>query len=188
MLLLIGGRNISRTFNPLYRKRTFLLHRSYDVLKRYIYQLEKQQQQHHGVESSYHDLEANEQTALVDHTETSSADNLFKPLLDRELEKITQFYEAQERELMDELVALEQSITQQDEDGLEAGLDYMDEYEDDEEDEEEEEEEEDDIARSDHHGKGSRRRQRKSSSVAYGTRFAPGLPCKHNGVSTSNAG
>ncbi|KAJ8592872.1 Sodium/sulfate symporter [Rhizopogon salebrosus TDB-379] len=142
---------------------------AYDVLKRYIYQLEKQQQRRHGIESSYHDLEANEQTALVDHTGSSGADSLFKPLLDRELEKITLFYEVQEKELMDELAELEQSIAQQDEGGLEAGLNYMDEYED-----EDEDEEEDNVIRSDDHAKGSRRRQRKSSSVGYGTRFAPG--------------
>ncbi|OAX41904.1 Sodium/sulfate symporter [Rhizopogon vinicolor AM-OR11-026] len=142
---------------------------AYDVLKRYIYQLEKQQQQRHGIDSSYHDLEANEQTALVDRTEGSSADSLFKPLLDRELEKITLFYEAQEKELMDELAELEQSITQQDEGGFAAGFSYMDEYE-----EHEEHEEEDELDRSDDYGKPPRSRQRKSSSVGYGTRFAPG--------------
>lgn len=119
-------------------------------------------------------MEANEQTALVDHTESSGADSLFKPLLDRELEKITLFYEVQEKELMDELAELEQSIAQQDEGGLEAGLNYMDEYED-----EDEDEEEDNVIRSDDHAKGSRRRQRKSSSVGYGTRFAPGSPCEY---------
>ncbi|KAG0705781.1 SPX domain-containing protein [Suillus ampliporus] len=147
---------------------------AYDVLKRYIYQLEKRQQRPDGIEPSYHDLEANEQTTLVDHTDTSGVDSLFKPLLDRELEKITRFYEAQENELMDELAELEQSITQQDEAGLEAGLNYMDE---DDEEEDEDEEEEDDfnmVTRSEDHGKGSRHRRRKSSSVGYGTRFATG--------------
>jgi len=78
---------------------------------------------------------------------------------------------------MDELVGLEQSIAQQDEGGLEAGLDYMDAYED-----EDEDEEEDDIPRSDDHGKWGRRRQRKSSSVGYGTRFVPGLSYKYDTI------
>lgn len=145
---------------------------AYDVLKRYIYQLEKRQQRPDGIEPSYHDLEANEQTTLVDHTDTSDADSLFKPLLDRELQKIVRFYEAQETELLGELAALEQSITQQDEAGLEAGLNYMVE---DEEDEEDDEEDEFNMStRSEDFGKGSRRRRRKSSSVGYGTRFATG--------------
>lgn len=144
------------------------------MLKRYIYQLEKRQQRPDGIEPSYHDLEANEQTTLVDHADTSGADSLFKPLLDRELQKIVKFYEAQEMELLDELAVLEQSITQQDEAGLEAGLNYMVE---DEEDEEDDEEDEFNMStRSEDYGKGSRRRRRKSSSVGYGTRFATGLP------------
>ncbi|KAG1767916.1 SPX domain-containing protein [Suillus occidentalis] len=145
---------------------------AYDVLKRYIYQLEKRQQRPDGIEPSYHDLEANEQTTLVDHTDTSSADSLFKPLLDRELHKIVTFYESQETELLAELAALEQSITQQDEAGLEAGLNYMVE---DEEDEEDDDEDEFNMSsRSEDFGKGSRHRRRKSSSVGYGTRFATG--------------
>ncbi|KAG1736298.1 SPX domain-containing protein [Suillus lakei] len=165
---------------------------AYDVLKRYIYQLEKRQQRPDGIEPSYHDLEANEQTTLVDHADTSGADSLFKPLLDRELQKIVRFYEAQERELLGELAALEQSITQQDEAGLEAGLNYMD--EDEEEDEEDDEEDEyNTLTRSDDYGKGSRRRRRKSSSVGYGTRFATGSireepPNRRFSVSSSEAG
>lgn len=164
---------------------------AYDVLKRYIYQLEKRQQRPDGIEPSYHDLEANEQTTLVDHTDTSGADSLFKPLLDRELQKIVRFYEAQETELLGELAALEQSITQQDEAGLEAGLNYMVE---DEEDEEDDEEDEFNMStRSEDYGKGSRRRRRKSSSVGYGTRFATGSireepPNRRLSVSSSEAG
>lgn len=142
---------------------------AYDVLKRYIYQLEKRQQQMGGIE--YHDLEANEQTTLVHHGDTYDADSLFKPLLDRELQKIQRFYEAQEKELLVELAALEQSITQHDEAGLEAGLNYMD--EDEEEDEDDDEDDEHSIlTRSEDYDKGSRRRHRKSSSVGYRTRFA----------------
>ncbi|KAG1789299.1 SPX domain-containing protein [Suillus plorans] len=145
---------------------------AYDVLKRYIYQLEKRQQRPDGIEPPYSDLEANEQTTLVDHSDTPGADSLFKPLLDKELQKIVRFYEAQEQELLNELAVLEQSITQQDEAGLEAGLDYMDE---DEEDEEEDEEDEYNmLSRSEDYGKRSRRRRHKSTSVGYGTRFATG--------------
>lgn len=145
------------------------------MLKRYIYQLEKRQQRPDGIEPSYSDLEANEQTTLVDHSDTPGADSLFKPLLDKELQKIVRFYEAQEQELLNELAVLEQSITQQDEAGLEAGLNYMDE---DEEDEEEDEEDEYNmLSRSEDYGKRPRRRHHKSTSVGYGTRFATGLPC-----------
>jgi phosphate transporter len=172
---LVGG--IYRVCSIRYTEQCTFLNpsQSYDVLKRYIYQLEKQQQQRHGIDSSYHDLEANEQTALVDHTEGPSPDSLFKPLLDKELEKITLFYEAQEKELMDELAELEQSIAQLDESGLAAGLSYMDEYEEDDD----EDDEEDEVAA---HGKPPRRRHRKSSSVGYETRFPQGLPCKSNNV------
>lgn len=145
---------------------------AYDVLKRYIYQLEKRQQRPDGIEPSYSDLEANEQTTLVDHSDTPGADSLFKPLLDKELQKIVRFYEAQEQELLNELAVLEQSITQQDEAGLEAGLDYMDEDEEDEEDDEEDEYNM--LSRSEDYGKRSRRRRHKSTSVGYGTRFATG--------------
>jgi len=136
-----------------------------------------------GIE--YHDLEANEQTTLVHHGDTYDADSLFKPLLDRELQKIQRFYEAQEKELLVELAALEQSITQHDEAGLEAGLNYMD--EDEEEDEDDDEDDEHSIlTRSEDYDKGSRRRHRKSSSVGYRTRFAAGLP--YNTLScTANA-
>ncbi|KAG1842498.1 SPX domain-containing protein [Suillus subalutaceus] len=164
---------------------------AYDVLKRYIYQLEKRQQRTGGIEPSYHDLEANEQTTLVDHSDTSDADSLFKPLLDRELQKIVRFYEAQEKELLGELAALEQSITQQDEAGLEAELNYMDEDEEDEEDDEEDEYNM--LTRSEDYDKGSRRRRRKSSSVGYRTRFAAGSireepPNRRFSVSSSEAG
>lgn len=147
---------------------------AYDVLKRYIYQLEKRQQRSDGIGPSYRDLEANEQTTLVNHGDTSGVDSLFKPLLDKELLKIVIFYKAQEKELLDELVALEQSITQHDEAGLEAGLNYMDEGEEDEDEDEEEEEECNMLTRSEEYDKASRRRRRKSSSVGYGTRFAKG--------------
>jgi len=71
-------------------------------LKRYIYQLERQQ---HDVDASIHDLESSERASLIDGS--TSTDAVFLPLLDRELKKIALFYEFQERELLDELAELE---------------------------------------------------------------------------------
>lgn len=73
----------------------------YDTLKKYVYQLEKQQA---GYRDTVHDLEANESTSLMrDGGPGAATDGLFIPLLDRELKKITLFYEAQEKELLDEV-------------------------------------------------------------------------------------
>ncbi|TFK34530.1 SPX domain-containing protein [Crucibulum laeve] len=103
-----------------------LLPFSYDTLKKYIYQLEKAQ---HGLESSVPDLSGNQEAgeyASLLPAPSSTSDSVFVPLLDRELKKITLFYETQERELMDELTELEEAVQHQEELGLEAGDHYMD--------------------------------------------------------------
>ncbi|KAI0926346.1 hypothetical protein AcV5_008835 [Taiwanofungus camphoratus] len=106
----------------------------YDSLKKFIYQLEKQQA---GLQDSVRDLEANEQSALMGHVDDMSTDNLFTPLLDRELRKICLFYEGQEKELYDEIATLERLVQQQEEVGPDAGHQYVDidPYTDDEDDE-----------------------------------------------------
>ncbi|KAF9262496.1 Sodium/sulfate symporter [Marasmius fiardii PR-910] len=104
----------------------------YGMLKRYIYQLEKQQQ---NMSSSYQDLESNERTSLVGHRVDRQTDALFIPKLDRELRKIVTFYEHQEKELMDELEELEELVKQQEELGL-AGDHYLDDDDDEDDDDE----------------------------------------------------
>ncbi|KIK60132.1 hypothetical protein GYMLUDRAFT_244566 [Collybiopsis luxurians FD-317 M1] len=104
----------------------------YDTLKKYIYQLEKQQQ---GLSSSYQDLESNERTSLVGRPDDAATDSIFIPLLDKELKKITLFYENQEKELFEELEELEALVQKQDEIGLE-GDHYVDDGEYDDEDDE----------------------------------------------------
>lgn len=108
----------------------------YDTLKKYVYQLEKQQV---GYRDAVHDLEANESTSLMQGTsENVSTDALFTPLLDRELKKITLFYEAQEKELLEEVHGLERMVQQQEADGPDSGHQYdrhVDEDEDEDDDE-----------------------------------------------------
>lgn len=84
---------------------------SYDALKKYIYQLEKQQAGHLVA-----DLESGERTSLLDQSDAT--DSLFIPLLDRELKKIVTFYEHQQQELLEELQDLEKDVELQDELGL----------------------------------------------------------------------
>ncbi|KAF9021958.1 Sodium/sulfate symporter [Hymenopellis radicata] len=111
---------------------------AYDTLKKFIYQLEKQQQ-HNGLSDSYHDLEANETSAL-------------------ELKKIVLFYEGQERELFEELHELEEMVKHQEEAGFENGGYYMDDID---------EDDDDDDSVSGSRGPAQRRRRlsRNSSSI-----------------------
>jgi phosphate transporter len=132
---------------------TFLVIRaSYDALKKYIYQLEKQQAGHPVA-----DLESGERTSLL--TGATDTDALFVPLLDRELTKIIAFYGHQLKELTEELQDLEKDVELQDEMGLQ-GEETWGHYEDDDD-----EEDDESISRS---PVGTRRRsdshQRKRSS------------------------
>ncbi|KAH7929221.1 Sodium/sulfate symporter [Leucogyrophana mollusca] len=139
---------------------------AYDALKKYVYQLEKQQ---HGMDHSYRDLEANEQTTLVDHASQSAVNAVFLPLLDRELKKISLFYESQEKELMGEIAEVEVLIAQHEEAGLDAGEHYLDEDGDDED--EDEDEDYGEGVRRDQTRPSIKRRRRKSSSAGYGSRY-----------------
>jgi phosphate transporter len=125
-------------------------------LKKCIYQLEKKQ---HILDRSIHDLEANEQSLLIEGQGHSAADDVFVALLDKELTKICTFYEAQENELLGELDRLEQLVVKQEETGLLYESRYLD-------DEEDEEEDEDDDFESRSWSKGgtSRRRRRPKST------------------------
>lgn len=112
----------------------------YDALKKYVYQLEKQQA---GIRDSYHDLEAaNETTSLMGTNDISSTDGQFLPLLDRELKKIDLFYEAQQRELVEDVAELQRLVDKQEESGPDGDHHFTDL---DEDDEDEDEEEDDDF-------------------------------------------
>lgn len=92
-----------------------------------------------GYRDTVHDLEANESTSLMQGTSDHvSTDALFIPLLDRELKKITLFYETQENELLEEVRVLERMVQQQEADGPDYGHQY------DRNDEDDEDEDEDD--------------------------------------------
>ena len=79
---------------------------SYAALKKHIYQLEKKASEFE-TRSRYHDLESNEHTALISEPGASATDTYFLPLLDRELNKITLFFEHQEKDLLEEVIELE---------------------------------------------------------------------------------
>ncbi|PSS34029.1 hypothetical protein PHLCEN_2v1933 [Hermanssonia centrifuga] len=107
---------------------------AYDTLKKYVYQLEKQQA---GLHEAIHDLEANEGTSLIQDRDIASKDALFIPLLDRELKKMCSFYELQETNLLREVNDLEKLVQQQEEYGPDIGhqyLDHVDEEDDDDDD------------------------------------------------------
>lgn len=108
---------------------------SYDALKKKIYELERQQVGLH--EAGYRDLEANEETSLIGR-DLASLDSQFLPLLERELRKICLFYEAQEKELLDDVHELQNLIQHQEDigpDGQHQYSDGDDEHSEDEEDE-----------------------------------------------------
>lgn len=126
-----------------------LLSYRYDTLKKYIYQLEKQQHEARLAAQARHDdpEAADETSALVasDMVQTGGTDTdaVFRPLLDTELRKISSFYTAQEKELLQELQELEELVDSVDRDGLEGGLNMYDDAdgdadEDDDEDDEDE--------------------------------------------------
>ena len=76
----------------------------------------------------------------------TSTDATFIPLLDSELHKIRSFYAIQEKELFDEVAALERLIDHQEAIGPSAGYQYADEHgEDDEDDDDEDDDEVEDI-------------------------------------------
>ncbi|KAI0029425.1 SPX domain-containing protein [Vararia minispora EC-137] len=107
---------------------------AYDTLKKYIYQLEKQQ---HEAKTQHHDLEANEATSLVSDI-TPDTDAVFRPLLGDELHKISTFYAHQIKKLIEELEQAEELVREQDELGLVASRLYAVDEDDDEDDEDDE--------------------------------------------------
>ena len=131
------------------------------MLKKAIYQLEKRQ---HGLE---HDLESNERVSLLEDSDRSDTDAIFIPLLDKELNKIIVFYDAQEKELLNDVAQLEEEVRQTEEAGLSGRGQYFDEDEDDEEefldDDDDDDDEETNGATSREPTRSPRRKRRKSS-------------------------
>ncbi|GLB44732.1 putative SPX domain containing protein [Lyophyllum shimeji] len=96
---------------------------SYDALKKFIYQLEKQQ---HGDTLPFRDIEANEEETLLGHGTRSNTDVLFEPLLNKETQKIVSFYQSQEKELLEEVAELEELVAKQEEEGFDGAERYLD--------------------------------------------------------------
>ncbi|KAA1467267.1 Sodium/sulfate symporter [Dentipellis sp. KUC8613] len=149
---------------------------AYDALKKYIYQLEKQQ---HEALTQAHDIEAaTEHTSLVGGSSLPpDTDALFKPLLEAELRKISSFYQHQEKELLEELRELEELVAEQEELGLIAGRmfpDGEDGWDDDDDDDDDDWHE---GERSRERTSNSRRRRRQSTSAGR----APLAPVSPNG-------
>ena len=82
------------------------------------------------------DAEAGENLPLIQGVNRSETDALFVPLLDRELRKMTSFYETQEKELLEAVSDLEQLVKEQEESGY-AAESYFDDNSDEEEEEDE---------------------------------------------------
>ena len=130
-------------------------------MKKYIYQLEKEQ---HG--DRYHDVEAGERDTLLGGR-SANTDSLFESLLNQELRKIVSFYVAQEKELFDEVEELEKLVTRKEEEGPETY--YLD--------EDEEDDEDDDsishvprrssVVRNASHSRDASRRRQRSLSVSH---------------------
>jgi phosphate transporter len=147
---------------------------SYDTLKKYIYQFEKQQ--HEALVLS-HDIEAaTEQTALVGHGPLApDVDALFRPLLDSELRKISSFYALQERGMQQELPELEELVKEQDELGMTVGRLYDGHWDDGDDDDDDDEDWQSTDRSADPQGRhGSRRRRCLSNTTDRMAHFSPG--------------
>ncbi|TFK63157.1 Sodium/sulfate symporter [Pluteus cervinus] len=146
---------------------------AYDALKKCIYQLEKQQHNLSAsltLSSGYHDLESNETEALIGtgsegQHQSSPTDSVFVPLLDKELKKISLFYEQQEKELASDIQELEEEVELQERMGLEAGERYMD-FPDDDDDDDDESVSRSPVAR-------YRRQRRSTIGASEGTAVSP---------------
>ena len=121
------------------------------------------------------DLESNERTALIESGASSNTDAIFRPLLDRELKKICDFYELQERTLLGDASELEELVKMKEEEHFQsADNHYLMGLEDDEDDEDDDDQRAASRSRERGSGRGSsnnRRRRAISDSRAF---VAPG--------------
>lgn len=104
---------------------------SYSALKKQIYIIEKE---NHQWRASRETQESSEYTGLITRTE-NAGEAAFEHLLDRELKKITLFYQTQEKELLDQLAELEVLVALKEEEGPQAGYGHVDDEDDDDDDE-----------------------------------------------------
>jgi phosphate transporter len=141
------------------------------VLKKTIYQLEKRQ---HGLDN---DLEANERVSLLEDTNSSDTDSIFIPLLDKQLNKIIVFYDAQEKEVLNDIADLEEEVKQREEAGLSGMGHYFDDDDEEEEDLDEDYDEEEEMTGplSREPMQSPRRKRRKSSSLPLARQRSSGL-------------
>lgn len=87
---------------------------SYSALKKQIYTLEAE-----AVASGQPaDVERGERSSLLGDHSRRATDSTFKPLLDAELMKIVTFYELQEKELLYDVMELEQLVAKTEEEGI----------------------------------------------------------------------
>ncbi|KAK2467241.1 hypothetical protein APHAL10511_000790 [Amanita phalloides] len=135
---------------------------AYDTLKRCIYQLEKQL---YATRITHLDSES---AALLHLSSPQDADAIFVPLLDRELDKISEFYVTQEKEMAHEFQDIHATVKRLEERGIQHG--YRDYLEDEDEDEDEDDES---ISRS------PVGRRRTSSAAALASDDEPSSPKLH---------
>ncbi|KAG8906395.1 low-affinity phosphate transporter [Tulasnella sp. 403] len=138
---------------------------AYSALKKKIYELSVQ----FDLEPAAGQHQPYERARLLE-SGTTSANDIFTPLLDRELDKIAAFYTTQEKEMLDELEELRALVERTEEEGLDATPYYDDDDDDDEDDDEDETQRSQSYARDPSHGRetsygreSSSRRRRKAS-------------------------
>ena len=102
----------------------------YSALKKKIYEIPERYEDDHPMDIS-------EQSRLMSNGAGTSANDIFKPMLDRELEKISSFYAIQEKEVLEELEELEELIRQKEEEGLNPQTNHFGDEDDDDDDDDE---------------------------------------------------
>ncbi|KAJ1307545.1 hypothetical protein OPQ81_001642 [Rhizoctonia solani] len=132
---------------------------AYSALKKQIYTLESEL----PIPGRSQDVERGERTALLgDDQARHAANDVFQPLLDAELTKITAFYEIQERELLYDVTELEELVLRTEAEGIHNGHPGM------ESDDGSDDDEDEDDARSNKHTHPAGRRRSSSQSQALG--------------------
>ncbi|KAG8740729.1 low-affinity phosphate transporter [Ceratobasidium sp. 414] len=87
---------------------------AYSALKKQIYTLEAES----AAPGHPADVERGERSALLGEHSRRATDSVFRPLLDAELARIVAFYDVQEKELLYDVMELEQLVTKTEEEGI----------------------------------------------------------------------
>ncbi|KAG9127238.1 low-affinity phosphate transporter [Ceratobasidium sp. 392] len=87
---------------------------AYSALKKQIYTLEAET----TAPGQQPDVERGERSALLGQHGRTATNSVFRPLLDVELAKIVAFYDIQEKELLYDVMELEQLVTKTEEEGI----------------------------------------------------------------------